>query len=68
MSESQRDVQQIDKPGTWPQVCVQRAFVEGAMWWMFKAQGVTPWSHERHEMEAEAVKRYGAPDAQKAGE
>jgi hypothetical protein len=40
---------------------VQRAFVDGAAWWQFKANGATAWSSERDEMEAEAIRRYGEP-------
>jgi hypothetical protein len=47
--------------GSWPADCVQRAFVDGAAWWQFKANGATAWSSERHEMEAEAIRRYGEP-------
>ena len=49
------------KPGTWPQVCLQRAFVEGAKWWQFHYNGSTEFSSERHEMETEALRRYGEP-------
>lgn len=49
------------KPGTWPQECVQRAFVEGAQWWQFHGHGSTMFASERDEAEAEAVRRYGQP-------
>lgn len=48
--------------GSWPERCVQRAFVDGAAWHQWKTTGATPWSHERDEYEDEAVKRYGEPD------
>lgn len=47
--------------GTWPEHCEQRAFVDGAQWWQFHANGATAFPSERDEMEAEAVKRYGEP-------
>ena len=47
--------------GTWPAECQQRAFVEGAKWWQFKANGATAFPSEVDEMEAEAVTRYGRP-------
>ena len=49
------------KPGTWPQDCRQRAFVEGAARWMYYTTGCSPWSDERTQMENEAVKRFGQP-------
>ena len=30
--------------GTWPDRCLQRAFVEGAQWWSLKSSGWTMWS------------------------
>ena len=53
-----------EKEGTWPQVCVQRAFAEGAAWWQFHHNGSTMFGSERDEAEIEAVKRYGEPDVQ----
>jgi hypothetical protein len=50
------------RPGSWPQLCVQRAFVDGAVWHQWSTTGSTPWSHERDAYEDEAVKRYGEPD------
>jgi hypothetical protein len=50
--------------GTWPPGCVQRAFVAGVAWWQFHAQGSTLFSSERDEAEAEAVRRYGTPEAE----
>ena len=50
--------------GTWPADCVQRAFVNGAKWWQFKANGSTAFPSEIDQMEDEAVKRYGKPVAQ----
>lgn len=47
--------------GTWPADCVQRAFVAGAKWWQFVSGGSTMFPSERHQAEAEAVKRYGDP-------
>jgi hypothetical protein len=47
--------------GSWPKDCVQRAFVDGAAWWQFKANGATSFASERDEMEAEAINRYGEP-------
>lgn len=47
--------------GTWPQECVQRAFVDGAKWWQYHHNGSTMFPSERDEAEAEAVKRYGEP-------
>lgn len=49
------------KEGTWPQECVQRAFVEGAKWWQFHHGGSTMFSSERAEAESEAIIRYGEP-------
>ena len=49
------------KQGTWPDDCVQRAFVAGAEWWQFHANGATMFGSERDEAEQEAVKRYGSP-------
>lgn len=48
--------------GTWPADCLQRAFVEGAAWWQFHHNGSTMFSSERHEAEAEAVRKYGEPE------
>lgn len=53
--------------GSWPRVCVQRAFVDGAAWWLWKTKGFTPWASERDEMEDEAVKRYGEPRGETLG-
>jgi len=50
------------KHGTWPDTCVQRAFVEGARWQMFKDHGCTRWSDEVDAMEAEAARRFGEPE------
>lgn len=52
--------------GLWPEVCVQRAFVDGVAWQLWRLRGVTLWSQERDEAEAEAVKRFGetAPRAE----
>lgn len=47
--------------GTWPDDCVQRAFVRGAQWWQFHSQGSTMFGDERRTAEDEAVKRYGEP-------
>lgn len=52
----------IAQEGSWPEKCPQRAFVEGAKWWQFHANGATAFSSEREEMEAEAIKRFGEPD------
>ena len=49
------------KEGTWPEKCLQRAFVEGAKWWQDFNNGSTMFPSEREEAEAEAVKRYGEP-------
>lgn len=49
-----------NKPGSWPE-CPQRAFVEGATWWHYKAFGRTAFPIEREAMEEEAVRRYGVP-------
>ena len=51
------------KEGSWPQVCVQRAFVEGAKWWEYHKTGCTMWPSDRDTAEDEAVKRYGEPEA-----
>jgi len=45
--------------GTWPDRCLQRAFVEGAQWWSLKSSGWTMWPSDRDKAEAEAVRRYG---------
>lgn len=50
--------------GSWPVGCQQRAFVAGAKWWQFKANGATAFASEVDEMEAEAVRRYGEPAAE----
>lgn len=53
--------------GSWPMGCVQRAFVLGAKWWQFEANGATAFPSEVDQMEAEAVRRYGEPiDPRKA--
>jgi hypothetical protein len=52
----------IKQQGTWPEKCPQRAFVEGASWWQFHANGAAAFSSERHEMENEAVRRFGDPE------
>lgn len=41
---------------------VQRAFVDGAKWWQFHANGATAWSSEVRDMETEAIRRYGDHD------
>ncbi len=51
----------MDKEGSWPQRCEQRAFVEGVRWWQFHAHGSTLFPSERDLAEAEAVRRYGEP-------
>jgi hypothetical protein len=50
-----------EKPGYWPQECVQRAFVEGAQWWQYAGHSSTMFPSERDEAEKEAVRRYGEP-------
>jgi hypothetical protein len=47
--------------GTWPEGCLQRAFVDGARWWEFYKTGASMWQSDRHLAEAEAVKMYGIP-------
>lgn len=47
--------------GTWPDDCVQRAFVRGTQWWQFRQNSSTMFGFERREAEAEAVERYGQP-------
>ena len=47
--------------GTWPKDCPQRIFVYGAAWWHWRFTGTTLYPHERDEIEAEAVRRYGEP-------
>lgn len=47
--------------GTWPKDCPQRIFVYGAAWWHWYFTGTTLYPHERDEIEAEAVRRYGEP-------
>ncbi len=54
--------------GTWPQDCVQRAFVAGAVWWLWQTTGATPWPQERDAAEQEAVRRYGEPGKAEARE
>ena len=49
------------KSGLWPDICVQRAFVEGAKWWELEQQGATIWPADWEKAETEAVKRYGDP-------
>lgn len=44
--------------GTAPAHSELRAFVAGAAWWQFKANGATAFPSERDEMEAEAARRY----------
>lgn len=51
-----------EKEGTWPQKCVQRAFVEGAQWWQYVSTGATMFGGERDLAEQEAVRRYGEPE------
>ncbi len=48
--------------GTWPAVCHQRTFVEGAKWWQWKNCGSTAFASELDLMEAEAVARFGEPN------
>lgn len=52
--------------GTWPNG-VQRAFVDGAKWWQFRANGATAFPSEVDEMEAEAVRRFGEPSPAPTG-
>lgn len=47
--------------GAWPEDCQQRAFVAGAAWWQFTANGSTMFGSERSQAEDEAVTRYGDP-------
>lgn len=51
-----------DQIGAWPEKCLRRAFVEGAMWWQFHKSGSTPFASERDEAEEEAINRYGNQD------
>ncbi len=51
--------------GTWPVASQKRAFVTGATWWQFHANGATAFTSERDEMEAEAVRRYGDTEAER---
>ena len=53
--------------GAWPADCRQRAFVEGAAWWQFTANGFTMFASERDQAEKEAVKRFGMPSIEYAG-
>ena len=52
--------------GSWPADCRQRAFVEGAAWWQFTANGSTMFPAERDMAEKEAVRRFGVPLPEKA--
>lgn len=50
------------KPGTWPDKCLQRAFVDGAAWWEWHKGKATMWQSDRKLAEAEAVRMYGKPE------
>lgn len=52
------------KPGTWPQRCEQRAFVDGAKWWEFTSTDGTMWQSDQRKAEDEAVRRYGEPETE----
>jgi hypothetical protein len=54
----------IEKQGSWPEHCVQRAFVEGVRWWQFHHNGSTLFPSERDEAEREAVRRYADPSVE----
>jgi hypothetical protein len=49
--------------GTWPEHCEQRAFVEGAKWWLWRGGSCTMFPTEVDEAEEEAIDRYGQPAA-----
>lgn len=51
----------MEKQGSWPEHCEQRAFVEGAQWWQFHSRGSTMFPSERDKAEAEAIRRFGLP-------
>ena len=51
----------VIRAGSWPDECQQRAFVEGAAWWQWRANGATMFPCERDDAEAEAIRRYGEP-------
>jgi hypothetical protein len=58
----ERHWQGIDKPGTWPRHCEQRAFCDGAAWWAWaNGHGETMGSDDNARCEREAIKRYGVP-------
>lgn len=64
-SDGQCDCRRRRKEGTWPQECVQRAFVEGMAWWQFHHNGSTAFPSEIDEAEAEAIRRYGRPQKER---
>jgi hypothetical protein len=52
----------ISYTGSWPNDCIQRAFVDGAKWWQFQTLESTMLGSERDKAEDEAVLRYGNPN------
>lgn len=48
--------------GSWPEDCLQSAFVRGAQWWEFHKTGATMWVSDRIKAEAEAIRIYGTVD------
>lgn len=45
--------------GSWPDQCLQRAFVEGAKWWEYKRTGATMWQDDQGKAEQAAIDKYG---------
>ena len=45
--------------GSWPDHCLQRAFVAGAKWWEFERTGATMWQDDLSKAEQSAIDKYG---------
>ena len=45
--------------GSWPDQCLQRAFVDGAKWWEFQRTGGTMWQSDQDKAEQAAIDKYG---------
>jgi len=48
-----------EEKGSWPDQCLQRAFVDGAKWWEFERTGATMWQEDQGKAEQAAMDKYG---------
>ena len=45
--------------GSWPEKCLQRAFVDGAKWWEFQRTRAAMWQEDQGKAEQAAIDKYG---------